>query len=233
MIQAGVSRDTLMYGFEHIDPKWMVPLDFLKAVQYAPDYVNELETMMLKSLASAPKLPGLSVFVVDVSGSMSGPISSDSQFNRQSAANAMAVLASNMCDHIIVYATAGSDGARTHATAKVTPYRGFALQNEIMSAKSKLGGGGIFTRQALEFIKTEVKSVPDRIIVFSDSQDCDWAEKRVPKPFGKYNYIVDVSAQKNGINYPGVWTAEVSGWSEHFLKYIAAAEGVKITEQEE
>ena len=34
-------------------------------------------------------------------------------------------------------------------------------------------------------------------------------------------------AEKRGINYKGIWTAEVSGWSEHFLTYIAALEGIE------
>ena len=59
------------------------------------------------------------------------------------------------------------------------------------------------------------------------SQDCDYPEKRVPRPFGTYNYIVDVSAHTRGVNYKGVWTAEVSGWSENFLTYIAALEGLQ------
>jgi hypothetical protein len=65
----------------------------------------------------------------------------------------------------------------------------------------------------------------DRIIIFSDSQDCDLPDRRLPKPFGQVNYLVDVSAHQHGINYQGVWTAEISGWSEHFLTYIAALEG--------
>ena len=48
-----------------------------------------------------------------------------------------------------------------------------------------------------------------------------------PQPFGKKNYIVDVSANKRGINYQGVWTAEISGFSEHFISYIAAYEGIE------
>jgi 60 kDa SS-A/Ro ribonucleoprotein len=73
----------------------------------------------------------------------------------------------------------------------------------------------------------------DRIVVFSDSQDCDWPGKQTPAPFGNYNYIVDVSAHSRGINYDGLWTAEISGWSEHFLAYIAALEGLSLPEQEQ
>jgi hypothetical protein len=232
MIQSGVKPEVIRYGFAHINPKWLVPLDFLKAVKHAPDYMREIEEMMLKSFETAPKLPGKTIFVVDVSGSMNMPLSNKSDFNRKDAAIAMAVLAEGMTERISVYATAGDDYGQTHATQKISPYRGFALQNEINHMVCNLGGGGIFTRQCLEYIKTQEQEIPDRIIVFSDSQDCD-RNKALPKPFGKHNYIVDVSVHENGINYQGVWDAEISGWSEHFLKYIAAFEGLTITEQEE
>jgi hypothetical protein len=31
----------------------------------------------------------------------------------------------------------------------------------------------------------------------------------------------------HGVNFRVVWTAEISGWSEHFLTYIAAFEGLE------
>ena len=66
----------------------------------------------------------------------------------------------------------------------------------------------------------------DRIIVFSDSQDCDLPTNGKPQPFGTRNYICDVSAHTRGVNYKGVWTAEISGFSENFLTYIGAVEGL-------
>ena len=97
-----------------------------------------------------------------------------------------------------------------------------------METRSKIGWGGIFTRQVLEWSKNTFAGEKfDRIIVFSDSQDCDYPDRRTPMPFGKYNYICDVSAHQNGVNYRGKWTAEISGWSEHFITYIAALEGIE------
>lgn len=228
MEDVGVSREVIFKGFKSINPHWLLPLNYLAAAKAVPHYERELESLMLRGLSQAPKLPGYTIFVVDVSGSMAGKISSRSQFNRMDAAAAMAVLASEMCEQIAVYATAGNDGTRQHSTEFIKPRRGFALSDEILLAGNRLGGGGIFTRQCLEFIKEKEKQTPDRIIIFSDSQDCDAPNKRVPKPFGKTNYIVDVSSHARGINYKGLWTAEVSGWSEHFLSFIASVEGVEL-----
>lgn len=203
----------------------ILPMNYFSAVKYAPKYVREIESMMLRSCAQFPKLKGHTIIVVDVSGSMNSPVSSKSEFKRMDAGISMAVLAAEMAESISVYATAGSDGARVHETSIVKPSRGFALADEINKLYYQLGGGGIFTRQCLEYIKEKEKEKeqPDRIIIFSDSQDCDNINK-IPNPFGKKNYIVDVSSYSRGINYNGIWTSEISGWSENFLRYIAAYE---------
>lgn len=226
MQDIGVSQAVIKQGFETINPRWLLPINYLAAAKAAPRYERELETLMLRGLSQAPKLSGHTIFVVDVSGSMASKINNRSQFTRMEIAAAMSILAAEMCERISVYATAGNDSSRVHATKLIPPRRGFGLSDAILQSKNQLGGGGIFTRQCLECIANQEKGAdqPDRIIIFSDSQDCDHPNLRIPSPFGKYNYIIDVSAHSRGINYDGIWTSEVSGWSEHFLAYIAATE---------
>jgi 60 kDa SS-A/Ro ribonucleoprotein len=233
MEAAHVDPTVIKVGFDTVNPAWLLPLDYVRAAAASPRYERQIEGLMLRGLGMAEKLPGHTVFVVDVSGSMGAMVSAKSKFNRLSAAQAMAMMAMEMCESISVYATAGSDILRTHRTELVPPRRGFGLGAEINKAARSLGGGGIFTRQCLEYIKTQEHGAVDRIVVFSDSQDCDWPGKQTPAPFGNYNYIVDVSAHSRGINYDGLWTAEISGWSEHFLAYIAALEGLSLPEQEQ
>jgi hypothetical protein len=144
----------------------------------------------------------------------------------------MAMLAINQCEHYEIVTTAGNDGSRIGKHKHIQyPQKGFGVFKQLVM--DQLGGGGIFTRQCLEWCKTNVSDEFDRIIVFSDSQDCDEPDRRIPKPFGIYNYICDVSSNKHGINYKGAWTAEISGWSEHFLTYIAAYEGLENNFQED
>lgn len=233
MESVGVDPKVISHGFETINPKWLLPLNYLSASRNAPRWEHEIETLMLKSLETNQKLSGYTIFVVDVSGSMNSTVSSKSQYSRLEVAESMAMLASSLCEKISVYVTAGSDWTRTHKTKILAPRKGFAMMDQIESNKGLMGGGGIFTRQCLEYIKEEENGIiPDRIIVFSDSQDCDQS-KELPKPFGKYNYIVDVSAHKHGVNYDGIWTAEISGWSEGFIPFIMALEGNNIQEAEE
>lgn len=233
MEASGVSMKVIQKGFDTINPRWLLPLNYFSAARYAPNWEREIEKLMLKGFSQSPKLPGYTIFVVDVSGSMGESISSKSEFNRLDAAIAMALIASETCEHISIYATAGNDWTRRHQTTKIKPRRGFALCDEIKTQSRNLGGGGIFTRQCLEHIKQNETETPDRIIIFSDSQDCDEPNKNVPNPFGKKNYIVDVSSHSHGINYDNVWTTEISGWSEHFLDYIFAYEGIQVRQFDE
>jgi 60 kDa SS-A/Ro ribonucleoprotein len=228
MQEAGVDREVIKYGFNNVNPGWLLPLNYFAAAEAAFEWEREIEDLMFKDLSCRPKLPGTTIFIVDVSGSMDSKISSKSDFTRLDAAAAMALIASEICEHILLYATSGNDYQREHKTVKIPPSRGFAMAREIKLYSNRLGGGGIFTRQCLEYIKNQEKFEPDRIIIFSDSQDCDYPNTDIPKPFGKKNYIVDVSADSRGINYDGVWTAEIAGWSEHFLDYIYAYEGVEV-----
>lgn len=226
MRQVEVPGSVIRQGFAQVRPAVLLPLNFVAAERENPEFRRDIEDLMLRCYQKLPKLPGRTLFVVDRSGSMGAPISARSKFTRQDVANAMALLAINLCEDCTLVVTAGDDGKREHASVVLKyPQRGFGLFEEIL--KAQVGGGGIFTRQVLEWARENTSGEFDRIIIFSDSQDCDHPDKRVPKPFGKKNYIVDVSAHKHGINYKGLWDAEVSGWSEHFLTYIAALEGLE------
>lgn len=238
MQKADVDNGVILQGLAGLNTKMLLPINYLSAIRINPDYKNILEPMMMKSLRDLPKLSGHTVFVVDVSGSMGARISDKSRLSRLDCAIAMAILASGLCEKISIYATAGDYSS--HKTMKLPDVQGFAIENEILKTvhyrENSLGGGGIFTRQCLNFIREELEqqkvAMPERLMVFSDSQDCDRDNTKLPKPFAKHNYIIDVSAHTRGVNYQGVWTAEISGWSEHFLRYIASLEGVNFGESE-
>ena len=231
MRKADVDRKVINEGLEKLKSSMLMPLDFLKAEKMNPEFSRQIEDSMIKSYANLPKLTGRTLFIVDVSGSMGSRMSSKSDFTRYDAACAMAMLAVNQCEDYEIVCTAGNDYTRVGAHEHITyPQKGFGIFSQIRDTNKRIGRGGIFTRQCLEWCREQFKDKEfDRIIVFSDSQDCDHPNKRVPKPFGTYNYICDVSAHTKGVNYRGVWTAEISGFSEHFLTYIAAMEGIQNT----
>lgn len=235
MQSVGVPRPVIEEGLKKLNGTMLLPLDFLKAMRMSNGFDREIEDAMLRTYENLPKLPGKTLFIVDVSGSMGSLTSSGSKFSRIDQACAMAMLAVNQCADFTLVTTAGDDWKHEekHTIIKY-PSKGFKLFEEITMTQHKIGFGGIFTSQCLDSLRKELNVKDgdyDRIIIFSDSQDIDVARGKgvKPRPFGKHNYICDVSCNKRGIAYNGVWDAEISGWSEHFLTYIAAYEGIENT----
>ncbi len=235
MKDANVDHNVITEGLKALSGQMLLPNNFVNAVKYAPEFKAQLQELMLKTYSDLPKMKGRSIFIIDVSGSMGSTVSAKSELTRMQVAFAMAMLAREHCESVDIYLTAGGGqmtgkrlpGDAAHTTVKVDyPSRGFDLIAQMDGMHRTMGYGGIYTRQCLAWIESQIDYVPDRIIVFSDSQDCDYGSK-LPKPFGKHNYIVDVSAHRNGVNFKGLWTCEVSGWSEHFLSFIGAYEGVE------
>lgn len=228
MQKAQVSPTVISKGFENLSANVLLPLDFFKAMKMNPKYADEINTAMINSYSQLPKLKGKSLIIIDVSGSMNSRLSDKSMFTRKEAAFAMVLLAAQQCEDCRIVVTAGNDsyGIGAHEVLPKQIY-GKKLIEAINNANARVGWGGIFTRQCLEYCQTQFPQEQfERVIVFSDSQDCDRTNTK-PQPFGKYNYICDVSCHTKGINYQGLWTAEISGFSEHFLTYIAAYEGVE------
>ncbi len=234
MRRANVDKKVINEGLEKLKSSMLMPLDFLKAFRMNPEFGRQIEDAMINSYSNLPKLKGKTLFIVDVSGSMGARMSEKSDFSRYDAACAMAMLAANQCEDYEIVCTAGNDYTHTGAHEHIPyPQKGFGIFEQICETNKNIGHGGIFTRQCLEWCNDKFKGQKfDRIIVFSDSQDCDFPERRTPKPFGTYNYICDISAHTKGVNYKGAWTAEISGFSEHFITFIAAMEGIQNTFEE-
>lgn len=231
MMRVGVEKNIIDKGISELSNKMLLPVDFIKTYMMCPEFGCELSAAMVNSYNNLTKLTGKTLFILDVSGSMDCPISSRSKFSRVNAAIAMAILAANQCENFSIVLTAGDDCTYTGKHEWLMyPEKDLRLIDTVIErmryGKNNLGGGGIYTAQCLEWCKENVGTDFDRIIVFSDSQDCDRKGNKI-EPFGKRNYIVDVSCHTHGINYSGVWDAEISGWSEHFLTYIACMEGIE------
>lgn len=226
MVASGVNQDKIIeYGDSR---KWgrVLPFRFISAARVAPSLEPHIESWMLKGLADAPKLSGSTLLVVDVSGSMCATLSAKSELKRIDAAAALITIAREICEKPVIYVTAGNDGTRIHKTALVPARKGFALIDYIIKGEVNvdLGGGGIFLAQCLDFINTEQNGkVFDRVMVFTDEQDCD--KKLNPasaKLLGNNNYMINISTEKNGIGYRK-WT-HIDGFSETVIDFISRSE---------
>ena len=222
MLEAGVDKSQIGSYSTFVDASQVLPFRYLTAAAHAMNLEPMLEQMMFKCTAKLEKIPGKTIVIVDVSGSMYGQsISKYSELDRAKAACSLAVLLREMCVEPIIYATAGDDRSGIHATAQVPPRRGFALSDAIYNMCRPLGGGGIFLKQVIDYVRAEQKTT-DQIIVITDEQDCDTSDEGAAteaKPFGKHNYMINVGQYENGVGYGNGWT-HINGFSENIVRYI-------------
>lgn len=204
----------------------VLPFRFIAAAKAAPHFEPALDQSLVANLAQMLKLPGKTICIIDVSGSMyGGNLSKKSDMSRAHAACALGAIVREVCEEYRIYATAGSDAMRVHKTAEVPARRGMALVDAIYGLCHPLGGGGIFLNQVIKFVKEREKTA-DRIIVITDEQDCAIDAGDSPlkaEPFGKTNYMINVSTEKNGIGYQPRWT-HIDGFSEAIMTYIRESE---------
>lgn len=197
------------------------PFRWIAAAKAVPTFEPWLDEAMLTQFEATPKLPGKTLVVVDVSGSMyRDPVSKGSDMNRALAASALGAIARELCEYPLVYATAGSDTHQVHQTKQVPARRGMALVDAIYNLCKPLGGGGIFLHQACTFLRG-LHPDADRTIVITDEQDTDHGNKAVAQPIGK-GYLINVATYKNGIGY-GPWM-HIDGFSENVFRFILETE---------
>src|SRR3984957_7467677 len=203
----------------------VLPFRYIAAAKACPELEPELDRALVAGLAQGPRLAGRTLVVVDISGSMRASLARKSEMTRMDAACALAVVLRGVCDDAAVYATAGNDSTRVHATARVPPRHGMALRDAIVGMREQLGGGGIFLKPCLDFIKVK-ENAADRIVVITDEQDCAVDSRHSPllaAPFGTHNYLLNVASYRNGIGY-GPW-CHIDGFSEQGLRFIVEARG--------
>jgi hypothetical protein len=205
MREAGVEEELVLGALGSINTARVLPFRFLAAARYAPQWETALEQAMLKCVAGSEKLAGKTIVLVDVSGSMTAPLSQRSEMLRTDAAYGLAVLLREIGEKVSVFSFSDS-------LVEVPARRGFALRDAIDASQrhnsTQLG-------KAVEVLNR--KHSYDRLIVISDEQ----AHDTVPGPKGN-GYVINVASYKNGVGY-GKWT-HIDGWSESVVEYIRTLE---------
>ncbi|HVR26555.1 MAG TPA: TROVE domain-containing protein [Candidatus Polarisedimenticolia bacterium] len=205
MREAGVDESLVLSALGSMSTTRVQPFRLLAAARYAPQWDETLEQAMLKCVAETEKLPGKTIVLVDVSGSMTAPLSRRSEMQRSDAAYGLAVLLREIAEKVAVYSFSDN-------LVEVPARRGFALRDAIDVSQrhnsTQLGN-------AVEKLNRNEKC--DRLIVITDEQ----AHDKVPAPRGK-GYLINVASYKNGVGY-GKWM-HIDGWSEVVIEYIRALE---------
>jgi hypothetical protein len=206
MRDSGVADSLIREYASTVDVSRVLPFRYIAAARIVPQYEDMLETMMFRSLATHQKIPGKTVLVIDVSGSMFGSkVSEKSDLDRFDAAAALAMLCREVCEQVEIYSF-------SNLAVLVPPRRGFALREAISNSQHHSG-----TQLGSAMNQIHAKSSYDRCIVFTDEQSYD----RPGAPRGK-GYVVNVATYQHGINH-GAWL-EINGFSEAIIDYIQAVE---------
>lgn len=206
MVNSGVSESVIRQYATQVDCERVLPFRYIAAAKIVPQFEDMLEQMMFKSLQQHKKLPGKTLLMVDVSGSMFGmPISKKADLDRFDTAAALAILCKEVCEQVDVYSF--SDNA-----VKVPTLRGFALSKALCDSQEHMGTN-------LQASLNQIKHEYNRVIVFTDEQSQDYVKE--PK-HGAVGYIVNVAAYQQGVDH-SAWTT-ISGFSEAVIDYIQALE---------
>jgi len=203
MHEAGVDESLVLNALREMSAARVLPFRFLAAARYAPQWEEALQQAMLKSVAVSEKLSGKTIVLVDVSGSMTAPLSRRSEMQRTDAAYGLAVLLREIGGKVAVFSFSDN-------LVEVPARRGFALRDAIDVSQRH---NGTYLGKAVEELNRKEKY--DRLIVITDEQ----AHDTVPAPNGK-GYVINVASYKNGVGY-GKWT-HIDGWSESVIEYIRA-----------
>lgn len=232
MQQVDVNESLIVSALEEIRTERVLPYRFISAARYAPQLEDKLEDAMLKCLTEREKLPGKTVLLIDVSGSMDDKLSDRSDLTRIDAACGLAILARELCESVNIYTFS--------MELKEIPARhGFALRDAIENSQEHNGtplGLAIESVYApKDRLVNKVKEYgwngysvnypgqaqkPDRLIVITDEQSAD----KISNPKIGRGYMINVASNKNGVGY-GAWT-HIDGWSESVLDYIEKCEKV-------
>jgi fructose-specific component phosphotransferase system IIB-like protein len=208
--EVGVDEKLVLSALDAMHTERVLPFRFLTAARHTPQWEEALDQAMLKCVAGptsldSSRLGGKTALLIDVSGSMIGPLSRRSEMLRTDAAYGMAVLLREIAERVAIYSF-------SDRLVEVAARRGFALRDVIEASQPH---NGAYLGKAVE--QLNAKERYDRLIVITDDQKHD----TIPNPLGK-GYLINVASYKNGIGY-GKWT-RIDGWSESVVDYIRELE---------
>lgn len=207
MKEAGIDKK-LVKDELNANIKEMLPFQYLAAARECPEWEDIIDMAMVKSAAAKPKLPGHTILLVDVSGSMDALLASKGTMTRMDAACGLAILLRECCEDIHIYTFSNS-------LAALPPRQGMALRDAIVQSQPHAGTcmGG-----ALKCLQPNIISAM-RVIVVTDEQTRDI----IPPLLSKKNYILNIGPYENGVGSKNQWMT-ISGFSEASIDYIRMIE---------
>lgn len=206
MTETKVDKQLIKVALAKANYDRVLPFRFIAATKYVPQLEPEIESAFMNRLKDYPRLKGKTAVLVDISGSMTWPISERSDMDRIDAGCGLAMIIREIAEDINVYAF-------HNQFFDIPARRGFALRDAIKSN----GTGGTYLGAAINKVQAKNPDL-DRIIVFTDEQSHD----TVPQPKVDRAYMINISSYKPVVSY-GKWIS-ISGFSERVVDFIAMVE---------
>lgn len=206
MAEAGVDEDLVNKAIRARKggAERLLPFRYVAAARAAPRFVQALDKALLVAINEQPVLPGKTIVLVDVSGSMDEKLSGKSDLTRMDAACALASLLN--CESVRV-------ASFSNRTIECQAFRGLAgINNIINSQDHELTDLGAAVNWAN-------RQSYDRLIVISDEQ----TGTPVAAPKSPLAYMINVASYENGIGYGGPWV-HLDGFSEGIIRFIQGYE---------
>ena len=232
IIKANPSNIQTVYDItqdpERVRKSKQLPFRFYSAYKAVTDIAGSkvfdvLENALESSVDNMPKLPGTTVIAVDVSGSMSFPVSEKSEVKCYEIAMLLGLLANRICDNSIFYTFNGN------------------INKEMVSSKCSIiekvsatncNGGTNMSLPFQKMINDKIKA--DRIIVLSDNMNNGglWGNSPTQHYADEYRKITGNNIWVHGVDLQGYGTQQfygaktniIAGWSEKVLDFILLAE---------
>ena len=201
--------------------------------RYIQAILDGLEKAIAISAESIPKIPGRSLVLVDVSGSMSwGNISKHSKMTPADIAGMFGAISSKICDNadVIVFAT-------EFGKVRFEKNQGILKRMELISRADV--GGGTEAYKPVDYAR-KIRSKYDRIFLFSDMQcyDARGGFNSFARSFYGYQREVN-NTYLYTIDLTGYGTAQVpqdndkvlmlAGFSEKLFEFIPSFESDRLT----
>jgi len=204
MMDAGCDRELVANAIvARKGAELVFPFRYVAAARACPQLEPFIDQALCESVASGPRLSGVTAVLVDVSGSMDYPLSAKSDLKRIDAASA---LASVINGDVRMFSF-------SEQITEVPPRRGMSGIDAIVRSQPH---GGTYLGAAITELNRQVKH--DRLIVITDEQTHD----RVPDPVAPNAYLINVASAKNGVGY-GRFT-HIDGFSESVIRFIHESE---------
>jgi len=186
----------------------ILPFRYIAAARAAVQFEKELDQAMLGAIQDMPRMMGNTVVLSDVSQSMDAKLSGKSDLKRRDASAALASMVP--CDSVRCFTF-------SNTLVEVPARKGMAGVDAIERSQAH---SGTYLVEAMNALHTVCPKY-DRLIVVTDEQ---MFRGNLPTPRGRFNYMVNVASNQNGIGYRKPWT-HIDGFSEAIFRYITEVEG--------